>query len=872
MSSTNPNPGAAGRHKPPRLSFRQTEPQQRSRLRPGRRADGRAGSGGDWWALLALAGVLAVIGLNRVAFDAWISRFDLYTFFVPWYAFLGERLREGAIPGWNPHLFSGTPFAADPESGWMYLPAMFAFTLFDVLAGFKALLLIHLAVAGFSAYAFARVLGLGAFAALAAAVTFSVGPVLQWTSACCLVLIEYAVWVPPALLGIELALRAGDWRRRLLPWLLTGFALSQMLAGWVGQGWLVGPILIAAYTTYRALVDPPHPGAAWRDRLPAWAATGGITVGSGLALGAAGVLPRLVYNNESNLAGGVYSQLGAAANDKPAWTLAQLVQQLLGDTYAQRFSALGGAVIVLALLAPVIAGRRHGVPFFAGLTLVSLILTLDPTPLHRLFFLIPRFQELHQHDPWRIYALGIIGPAMLVGATLQELPRWRGRARLIPIVVIPLVLIGLGTVVVGVGGNPVSWAPLVAGGLTVAVLALFIAAPSAADGRFWLRLAPVALLALIVIQPTGLELTGSWLGFPANASWAEQWRPDPVRMERLRREIAPDDPEGAGEFLQRRLAGLGPFRYLGYGGAGHPDRGGSSTNYMGRRLNANIHAILVNGRAMFLGLYDTQGYNPVELGRYAELMTAINGKQQDYHLAYLLPSGIESPLLDLLNLRYILADATLPAGRDDMTTLGRAYSEVFRAENVIVYERRPAPRHAWIVHDVRPVARGEALPLLTDGTIDLATTALVEGTPPEVGPAPLVTTEAGGESALVTRYEPEWLTVRTNSAAPGLLVLSEIYASGWRATVDGERAEILPTNHALRGVPLPAGEHTVELRYEPAELRVGLIVSLLAYLGLAGMIVWSLWGRRRQSRRARRVIPLSDTGGTPGTRRPGALD
>ena len=858
------NPDVSARHEALPPSTRQPARRPSAPLHP-RSGPGQPAGTGDWRALLVLAGVLAIVGLNRVAFDSWISRFDLYTFFVPWYAFLGERLREGAIPGWNPHLFSGTPFAADPESGWMYLPAMLAFTLFDVLAGFKALLLLHLAVAGFSAYAFARVLGLGAFAALAAAVTLSIGPMLQWTSACCLVLIEYAVWVPLALLGIELALRTSDWQRRLLPWLLTGFALSQMLAGWVGQGWLVGPLLIAAYTTYRALLDPPRTGAAWRDRGLAWAATGLATVGSGLALGAAGVLPRLVYNAESNLAGGAYSQLGAAANDKPAWSPAQLAQQLLGDDYGQRFSALGGAVIVLALLAPVIAGRRHGVPFFAALTLVSLILTLNPTPLHGLFFLIPRFQELHQHDPWRIYALGIIGPAMLVGATLQELPRWRGRTRVIPVLIIPLLLIGLGTMVVGADGRPVSWAPLIAAGLTIAVLALVIAAPGAAGGRAWLRLGPVALLGLIVIQPTGLELTGSWLGFPANTSWEEQWRPDPVRMERLRSEISPDDrpggAPGAGEFLQTRLAGFGPFRYFGYGGAGHPGGGRGSTNYMGRRLNANIHAILVNGRAMFLGLYDTQGYNPLELGRYAELVTAINGKQQDYHLAYVLPPGLDSPLLDLLNVRYVVADATLPAGRDDRRTLRAAYTEVFRTPNAIVYERRPAPRHAWIVHEVRPVERGEALPLLTGGTIDVATTALVEseGPPPEAGPAPLVTTEA--ESALVTRYEPERLTVQTSSAAPGLLVLSEIYAGGWRATVDGEPAEILPTNHALRGVPLPAGEHTVELRYEPVELRAGLIISVVAYLGLAGVIgrsVWS-WRRGRPGRRvSRRQVPAPE--------------
>jgi hypothetical protein len=35
-------------------------------------------------ALVALTGVLAIAGPNRIVFDVWLSRFDLYTFFIPW--------------------------------------------------------------------------------------------------------------------------------------------------------------------------------------------------------------------------------------------------------------------------------------------------------------------------------------------------------------------------------------------------------------------------------------------------------------------------------------------------------------------------------------------------------------------------------------------------------------------------------------------------------------------------------------------------------------------------------------------------------------------------------------------------------------------
>src|SRR6185295_327699 len=83
----------------------------------------------DTVALTILAALTALVTWNRLTFDAWLTRLDLFTFFLPWYTYLGERLQAFDVPGWNPHLLSGTPFAGDPESGWMYLPAMLAFAL-----------------------------------------------------------------------------------------------------------------------------------------------------------------------------------------------------------------------------------------------------------------------------------------------------------------------------------------------------------------------------------------------------------------------------------------------------------------------------------------------------------------------------------------------------------------------------------------------------------------------------------------------------------------------------------------------------------------------------------------------------------------------
>ncbi len=624
-------------------------------------------------------------------------------------------------------------------------------------------------------------------------------------------------------------------------------------------------------------------------------ATGAGVLGSGLALAAAGMLPRYTVNAETNLAGGDYAALGEAGVLNPPWTLDYLLAQTVGvgSGYHFRAASLGGAVVVLALLALPMARQRFAVPFFAVLTLVAMILTLDTTPLHHLFYLIPRYREFHDHDAWRTMALAAIGPAMLSGAAIESLPRWRGRRDRLPVVFGPLLFVVIVAVALRQAERSLGWQPLVAATLTTVLIAMAVASPpkwtearrlapltipatratqalplQSQSGRNrshggarsfphsgpppgavskFVQLVPVLILAVAFILPTGLELTGSWLGWPPDRAWERHWRADPAGEAALVQDVSRTDATGAGGFLQAQLASSGPFRYAGYGGYGYPGDEARRESYMGRRFQPAIRALLVNGRPIYLGLYDVQGYNPLHLARYDEFMTALNGESQDYHTSFLLPSGLRSPLLDLLDVRYIVQDATLPPYRDDVRALRAETRVVFRTPRVIVHERDSAPPHAWIVHDVRSVNRGEALPLLTRRVIDPFQTALVEG------PLPAITVpdEAAAESSRVTAYEPDRMTIAAQAAAPGLLVVSEVYESGWRAYVDGAEVEILPTHHALRGVPIPSGDHTVEMRYDPLSLRLGLWISGIATSVM--VVVFLIAGWSWLSGRVRRV-------------------
>jgi len=98
-----------------------------------------------------------------------------------------------------------------------------------------------------------------------------------------------------------------------------------------------------------------------------------------------------------------------------------------------------------------------------------------------------------------------------------------------------------------------------------------------------------------------------------------------------------------------------------------------------------------------------------------------------------------------------------------------------------------------------------------------------------------------GAAATIVRDDPQVVEVDATLAAPGLVVLSDTYASGWTATVDGSPAPVLATNHLFRGVRAPAGTHRVRFEYRPRSLVIGAALTLASALGLL-VLAWRARG------------------------------
>jgi hypothetical protein len=88
----------------------------------------------------------------------------------------------------------------------------------------------------------------------------------------------------------------------------------------------------------------------------------------------------------------------------------------------------------------------------------------------------------------------------------------------------------------------------------------------------------------------------------------------------------------------------------------------------------------------------------------------------------------------------------------------------------------------------------------------------------------------------LVQYDLHTVQVDLQSDFAGYLVLSDTYYPGWHAEIDGQPAPLYRANYAFRAVPVPAGNHTVRFSFEPFSWKVGLVVSGLTLLSLAGAV------------------------------------
>ena len=229
------------------------------------------------------------------------------------------------------------------------------------------------------------------------------------------------------------------------------------------------------------------------------------------------------------------------------------------------------------------------------------------------------------------------------------------------------------------------------------------------------------------------------------------------------------------------------------------------------------------------------GYHPAKLRRYQEMIEHhISPEMQAAYKAIATAGGEMDSVdankfrvLNMLNTKYFI----FPAGQQRQT---------------VPILNPHAYGNAWFVNKVQYVNNANEEIDALDSIIPTET-AVVDARFKDVLKGTTESYKDSLSSIRLTSYAPNRLTYETNNAQDGIAVFSEIYyPDGWHVTIDGQPAELARADYILRTMYVPAGQHTIEMRFDPTSLHVteGIAYGALALL-VIGIIVAGLIAKRK---------------------------
>jgi hypothetical protein len=174
------------------------------------------------------------------------------------------------------------------------------------------------------------------------------------------------------------------------------------------------------------------------------------------------------------------------------------------------------------------------------------------------------------------------------------------------------------------------------------------------------------------------------------------------------------------------------------------------------------------------------------------------------------------------------------------------WQSVAEFDGVVVLANKRALPRVWLTHEAKAVGGETALHAiqgLGPEPFDPRKTALLEVDQREL-PKLTAVQENSGDMARVVNYEPNRIVIETDSGTDSVLVVSEAFYPGWKATVNDEPATILLADYLLRAISLPAGKHQVVMYYTAPAVVSGAIISSATAVLLALMFIFS---RRRRT-------------------------
>ncbi len=743
--------------------------------------------------------LLSFVGLTKqpgVAIQS-LQYGDLIDSLIPWKTMVWQQVHQGHLPLWNPYAGLGMPLAFNWQSGPLSLSSLVGY-LVPLRYTFTAGVVADLLAAGTGAYFLGRVLKMGVVASAAVGTVFQLsGPIAAWLGFPFPSVMCWGGWM--FAFGILLV------RGRHRAGCLVGLAVSISFAlyGGAPEGFVVLLLTVAVFFAYVLLCRARWMGGSGPILRPALflfaAAAAGIALAAPFALPSFQLSRASVRSLSSN--GGALSvhtmlYLAFQAFDGlPLVRNGHIVAFGYSAFYTETALYVGVSALVLAGMAVFVKRRSREVQGFAVVTLVCMVLVFAGS-VSQLTGHLPLLGEVNLVRSAMPMALAI---AVLGGYGIDAVVT-AGRAR----DAARWLTAGFGVAAVSLGLlwllgrrdlNPVQTSVRSHSFIWPAVE--IVAGLAAAAFLFWVDRRPRRSSAMTSTFRWCVDCRGSFssirVWLPACCSWALKRRSSSVRVRRW-------SSRAPRRFLRQR-------RHIRFETKWGPPLSGSVVRFA---RSDSFRTSTASTRCTKLSVYD-----PIMPKEYFSAWLAATG------------TGGGNPGLN----------SFCPAvtSADEARRFGISY---------VLRKARCARSHR---RDLRSAGRRRGLvpdPGSGRGDAGAAGVGLVPGRPDGRTPVPV---QHPGPS--------EW-RLTTSSGAPQALRLHLSNVPGWSATMDGRPLHLAPYAGMMLQARVPAGAHTIVLRYWPKTFTVGIVLAAGSAAFLAGLLVLAGWRRR------------STAAATPGGERP----
>ncbi len=732
------------------------------------------------------AGLVVAFFWRLVAGDAYMPADggDLGSFLFPTYYFVQQSLKAGVWPLWNPHIYSGVPFAAEVQAGLFYPPHLLRFLLGGAITyrDMEWLVMGHIGWAGVTAYALARGLKLNRYAATLTAASFMFSD-LFITHFGNLNLIGVVAWLPLALLGVHRYLTGGSLR-----WALgAGLALGVgSLLGHI-QMTLFGLMTVGLWAGFWFVTEVSAWRRTWKRTVMAVALPTLVSVGVMAPM----LLPGLEIARFTSRSDWTYAQT-VGFSLSPAQLIGMVIPGFFGRSPALHWGLwprvevgyIGVFTLILALTG-VLLRRDRLTWLLAGLGLTSLAFSLGIYSIVHGWFtwLLPGLEQLRA--PARFIFLLDLSIALLAGRGLQAMMgAWHAKdARLVQGVWKLLRALFIITLAVGV---PLVYAALLLSNQADAGLLLRTSIVTIAVMHFWLLL--TAGMALFFARKQG------WMGSRTFAVLSIGLIFIDLASLGAYNDISEKDPTA--NFTRPAI-----LDFL----KSDPDL---------YRIDArtDIDAFWQPDAALVHGLDDVWGVaNPLSLAYYERYWNSMDSRSTDKYA--------------LLNVKYLLGKKDVPLDWD-------VWELAFDGDpDLNVYRNRRFQPRAHLLGRTRVVPdQDAALAALHDPDFQPLSEVILEEGRVLDGP---------GGNADISSWEANRVLIQTQSDGPGALLVAQAWYPGWEASIDGGPWQpVLRADGAFQAVLLPPGDHQVTLRFRSPRQTWGLGVALVTLL-LSALLWWT---------------------------------